>query len=274
MSASGDRTVLIPATLNEALMILRRRPGLPLWAGGTWWGSAPPAIRVNGETILALHGIREMKRVVRSEEHVDVGGAVVLSRLRESGYRFLPPLLLAALETAGPPPVQNLATCGGAVSTPELILPIRMVLELLDARVEYRRFARSRISPISTAQANPTEVLYRIRIPLMGWSHWMLEQFGTVWPPGGSSLAIAAAAFVEKNSIQEFHLGVLIDGIHLIRLKETETDILGRPVPLTERDQRIILSPLEEHPIIQERLDDLGRWRVTGAARQFLRRLG
>lgn len=274
MNASGDRTVLVPATLNEALMMLRRRPGIPLWAGGTWWGSAPPAIRFHGETILALHGIREMKRVVRSEEHVDVGGAVVLSRLRESGYRFLPPLLLAALETAGPPPVQNLATCGGAVSTPELILPIRMVLELLDARVEYRRFARSRILPISTAQANPTELLYRIRIPLMGWSHWMLEQFGTVWPPGGSSLTIAAAAFVEKDSIQEFHLGVLIDGIHLIRLKEAETDILGRPVPLTERDQRIILSPLEEHRIIQERLNDLGRWRVTGAARQFLRRLG
>lgn len=114
----------------------------------------------------------------------------------------------------------------------------------------------------------------RIRIPLVEWSHWMLETFGAPWPVGEPSLTIAAVAHVEKGSLQDLRLGILIDGHHVMRIREAEMDLASRPLPLTERDQRTILAPLEQHRLYGTELNDLGRWRASGAVRQFLRRLG
>ncbi len=281
MSEIADSPVFVPTTLAEAIQIVKRNPRIPLWAGGTWWAQGRSTPEQDDDqlegphgAILTLHAIRELKRVVRSEIHVDVGAAVVVARLREAGSRFLPPVLLRALERTGPPPVRNLATLGGAVCIPDQILPVTLVLQLLDTRLDLRRGGRGHTLALANFRPNPGDILTRLRIPLTEWSNWSLNSFGTIWPRGDNSLTVAAVAHVEKGSVQEFRLGLLINGETILRLREAEMDILGRPVPLTERDQRIILTPLQQHPLYGSHLDDLGRWRATGAVRQFLRRLG
>lgn len=260
----------VPTSLSDLLHLLRRDPELPLWAGGTWWMD-------RGERcsrLVALHGIPELKRVVRSDVRVDVGAAVPIARLHEVGTKFLPAPLLAVLDHLGPPPVRNLATLGGALCLPEGFLPVSVVLQLLDARAEIRRHGHSRWEPLNRLDLAPGEVLTRVRIPLRARTDWMVHRFGFAYPVGTPSLTVAATAIVEKNSLEELHYAFLIDGQHLSRLREAEAELLGRPLPLSERDLRTMLGALENHPRFGNDLDDLGRWRALSTLRQFLRTLG
>ena len=277
MSGRIGRTVTVPSpavqeptSLSDLLQILRRDPEVPLWAGGTWWMDR----NEHTPRLIALHSVSELKRVVRSDVRVDVGAAVPIARLREVGVSFLPAPLLYTMERLGPPPVRNLATLGGALSIPEGTLPIAVVLQLLDTRAEIRRQGHSRWVPINMIELIPGEVLTRIRIPLRTRTHWMVHNFGFPYPIGPSSLTVAATAIVEKNSLEELHYAFLIDGQHLSRLREAEAELLGRPLPLSERDLRTMLGALENHPRFGNDLDDLGRWRALSTLRQFLRTLG
>lgn len=265
----SDAAVLEPASLNELLQILRREPEIPIWGGGTWWMDRGS----RHSRLVALHGVPELKRVVRSETRVDVGAAVPVARLREAGGRFLPESLLTAMDSLGPPPVRNLATLGGALSIPDGILPIAVILRLLDARGEFRRQGHTRWAPLSKMEPAPGEVLTRIRIPLKTRTHWMIHQFGFAYPIGPVSLTVAASATVEKNALEELHTAILVNGTAMIRLREAESEVVGRPVPLTERDLRTVLGSLEREAAYENDLDNLGRWRASSTMRQFLRTL-
>ncbi len=268
-SAISTPGVLTPQALGDVLQLLRRDPELPLWAGGTWWMDRGE----HRSRLVALHGVSELKRVVRSDIRVDVGAAIPIARLREVGSHFLPEPLVAAMDRMGPPPVRNLATIGGAICVPEGTLPIAVVLQLLEAKVELRRFGHSRWVPISKIDLAPGELLTRVRIPLRTRTNWMLHQFGFAYPITSSSLTVVATASVEKDNLEEFHAAFLIDGIHLIRLREAESEIVGRSLPLTERDLRTVLGALENEPLYGKHLDNLGRWRASSTLRQFLRTL-
>ncbi|SIQ89546.1 CO or xanthine dehydrogenase, FAD-binding subunit [Alkalispirochaeta americana] len=262
--------VHVPTSLSEALQILRREPNLPIWAGATWWMDKG----LSASSLLSLQALPELKRVVRSDLRVDIGAAVPVARLREAGHRYLPELLMTTLDRQGPPPVRNMATLGGAISLPEGILPVSLVLQLLDARVELRRAGSSRWSAINAMHRIPGEILTRIRIPLKHRTHWMLHQFGNAYPLTSPSMTVAATARVDKNGLAGLHCGLLIRGTHLIRLREAEAELVGRQLPLTERDQRILLSALREQASYIREMDDLGRWRAISTLKQFLRRLG
>lgn len=277
MSGRTGRTALpplpgvqVPTSLSDLLQILRRDPELPIWAGGTWWMD-------RGERcsrLVAIHGVSELKRVVRSDVQVDVGAAVPIARLKDVGEAFLPPVLIQAMDQLGPPPVRNLATLGGALCIPDGMLPIALVLQLLDARAEIRRHGRSRWSSVNKIEPAPGEVLTRIRIPLRTRTDWMLHTFGFPYPAGSSSLTSVATAIVEKSNLEDLQSGFLINGRQIMRVRQAEVEVIGRSLPMTERDLRTILGALENHPLFGTDLDDLGRWRALSTLRQFLRRLG
>lgn len=288
MSNRGDRNrshrvdgpVFSPETLGEALQILRKHPTLAVWSGGTWWMDA---IRDHhyGEEILALHGVRELRRVVRSDIQVEVGATVPIERLYTVGRRFLPQLVTEALHQIGPPPIRNLATLGGAICIPGTILPITACLQMLDTRVELRRQGNSRWVTINqfrdqtgAVRIGNGEIVTRLRIPLHFWTHWTLHSFGTPYPAGSRSLTIIGAASLDKTGINEFRFVLVIDGTVQVRLREAEMDLIGRSVPLTEREQRSVINVLQSNPNFGTELDDLGRWRASNGLREFLNTLG
>jgi CO/xanthine dehydrogenase FAD-binding subunit len=151
----------------------------------------------------------------------------------------------------------------------------------LDGWAELRRQGKSRWAPLGqlrdrngSMRINETELVTRIKIPPREWTHWMLRTFGSPFPPGLPSLTLAGAAIMDKTGIHEFRFSVVIDGRAQIRLREAETDLAGRAVPLTERDRRAVMSALEDHEFYGSRLDDLGRWRAGNGLREFLLSLG
>ncbi|MFP4153731.1 MAG: FAD binding domain-containing protein [Alkalispirochaeta sp.] len=284
MSSRGERSrtgldgpVFVPETLGEALQILRKRPSLQIWGGGTWWSRN----RDDTADILALHHVKELRRVVRSDIQVEVGSTVPIERLYTVGRRFLPKLVIEALHQIGPPPVRNLATLGGAVSIPGLILPVTACLQMIDTRLELRRQGNARWvtlnqfrDPGGGVRINRGEIVTRLRIPLQPWTHWTFQNFGVPFPAGQESLSIIGAAAIDKAGINEFRFVLVIDGAVQVRIREAEMDLVGRSVPLTERERRSVLNVLESNPYFGSELTDLGRWRAANGLREFLRKLG
>lgn len=286
MSNRGDRgrrrvdgPVYAPESLGETLQILRKHPSLQIWSGGTWWVHGDNSDET--EEILALHRVRELQRVVRSDIQVEVGATVPVERLFTVGRRFLPKVVIEGLHQIGPPPVRNLATLGGAVCIPGTILPITACLQMLDTRVELRRQGNSRWLTLNqfretsgAVRIAPGEIVTRLRIPLQTWTHWDLHNYGNAFPGGEESLTIIGAATLDKSGISEFRFVLVIDGAVQIRLREAEMDLVGRSVPLTERERRGIISVLESNPYFGSELTDLGRWRAANGLRDFLHKLG
>jgi CO/xanthine dehydrogenase FAD-binding subunit len=260
------------------LQILRKHPSLQIWSGGTWWSQ--PANRDETGEILSLHRVRELRRVVRSDIQVEVGSTVPMERLYTVGRRFLPQLVVETLHQIGPPPLRNLASIGGAICIPGTILPITACLQMLDARVELRRQGNSRWvtlnqfrDPSGGVRIAPGEILTRVRIPLHPWTHWSLHNYGTPFPVGSESLAVIGAASIDKSEISEFRFVLVMNGTSQIRLREAEMDLVGRSIPLTERESRSIVSVLENHPFFGSSLNDIGRWRASNGLREFLQKL-
>ncbi len=286
MSNRGDRLkrridseVVAPTSLGEALQVLRHNTTMDVWAGGTWWMSGAQPRAEEDRSILSLHEVRELRRVVRSVNQVEIGSAVPIARLQSVGVRFLPAPVVDAISQIGPPPIRNLATLGGAVSIPGTLLPVTSTLQLLDTRVELRRQGNSRWIPLAQlrdASGLPRfeqgEIIARLRIPAHHWTHWMIHTWGNPFPAERGSLTMVAAATLEKTGISEFRFALLVDSRVQIRLRDAETDLVGRSVPLTERDRRAIISALEHNPLFGSELDDLGRWRAANGLRLFLHR--
>lgn len=283
MSVRARSRLEQPESLGDVLQFIKRNPDAEIWAGGTWWmfkrryGGDRAATQ---RTIVALNHVRELRRVVRSDIHVEVGAAVPIGRLREVGHRLLPPIALEALDRVGPPAVRSLATLGGALCMPDTVLPVVLALQLLDARVELRRQGGTRWMTLTQFRESDggirlqrDELLTRIRIPTRSWTDWSLATFGEPFLAPRESLTIGATTAIEKSGIGEFRFAVLVGGQHQIRLRDAEADLVGRSTPLSEREQRFVLALLQNSEAFGAELDDLGRWRTANALRDVLRRL-
>lgn len=277
---AGD--IIVAASLSDALQTLRREPDLEIRAGGTYFFDRERLrLPVDREApILAIHAVRELRRIIKREIDVEIGATVPCGRLRELGERVLPEIVLEALDDIGPPPVRNLATIGGALCLPTQQLPIGAVLDIIDARIEIRRYGNSRSIPIGqlrdengALRLGPGEIVSRLRIPRRGWNHYDLHVFGRPYPDGDPSLTVAMVAHTDKAVLNEFRCIFMSDGHTVIRPIEAETDLMGRSLPLTERDRRGIISAVERDPRFGEDLDDLGRWRASNSLRLFLQSL-
>lgn len=267
--------VVTPGTLTEALAVLRAYPDAVIAGGGTHL-LFHPVPRDENRPILSVHAVQDLRRVARSEASVDIGSAVPLERLREVGQRFLPKPLIEALNQIGPPTVMNVATLGGALCISGIILPLTLVLQLLDARVEIRRFGHSRWATIAqlrdsdaAVRLNPGELVTRVRVPLRNWSSWFIVTHGKVYPADRDSLTIAAMVRVEKESINEARFSCVWRAGTLVRVREAEVDLLGRNVPLGARDLKILNEAWEAHPVFRNEMNALERRRVAGYLERF-----
>lgn len=263
-----DGRVLIPQTVGELLQILKQFPEITIWSGGT-------DLMLHGaaQRYVALHDIAELRHVVRSARWVDIGSAVRLGRLRETGLRFLPAPLLQALDRVGPPHIANSATAGGILCVPAVVYPLSTALGLLDAEVELRRTGGSRwVSLPSFQQDGPQlregEFVSRIRLQLRPWSLWRLTHFGSSYPGGAPGFAIALDR--DKRTIAETRLLLTTGGARLLRLLDAENDLTGQALPLTERELRAVIARVDA--ALPARMARLTRHQITESLRRFLGR--
>ncbi len=273
------KEIYVPDTLAEVLQIKKRRPDAVVWAGGTHMlqQNAPEADSGPRPPVLAIHGVRELRRLVRSDTHVDIGACVPIGRLLEVGERFLPVIIMETIAGIGPPPLQNTATLGGAVCCPDCILPPVLALRIMDTRIEIRRHGNSRWIPLTSfrreTNLDPSEIVTRIRIPNRQWPFRLSRTFGRPYPPGGESLAVMAVAAVDRQIITNLRFAAVYRSRHLLRNRELEAAFVGKRLPLNDRDGRELEAAIAQDPVVRETFTPLATHRTVHVITRFIERI-
>ena len=271
--AAEDMQVYFPETMGELLQIHRREPEALIYAGGTYvlgqragrFVELPPAV-------ISLQEVEELRRVSRTERYVELGAMVPIRHILRLGENNIPEALHEALRHIGPPAVTGLATLGGNLAIPGRIMTGVPVLTLLDSRVELRRQGGSRWLPVGrfhradgSLDMEPFEIITRIRVPLYPWTTQVFRRFGSELAPDSSPLTFCGLARASNRILEELRIVGSTGLPPLLRNKSMEAELVGRRLPLAERDIRQAVdaygNPQEElTPIQRDRFQRLIHW--------------
>jgi CO/xanthine dehydrogenase FAD-binding subunit len=146
--------------------------------------------------------------------------------------------------------VRSVATLGGNISAKGLRLTTFAPLLALDARLEIRTPTEATWIPMSryfsnTGRDQPKipEFISKIRIPTESWD---IAAFRRIGRPGIVTDATAGFAFLaksQKNILADIR--VAYAGKFFFRKREFENLMIGRSLPLSEKDIAVLLDKAE-----------------------------
>lgn len=234
--------VHFPKDLVEALDILRRRPGILVFAGGT------DILREQGgrglslpQELLCVQGIPELRRAGLTERFLEIGAAVTVSELLELGDTALPPLLAEAARGIGTPALRNLATLGGNLACRTRFMDAWPALACLDGLVELRDQGGAtwmNVNRLKGEDGRPAVpeggLLTRVRVPIERWDAYALRKVGIKSYPSPETAVFAFVARVEKGILAEVRIAFA--GDIALRSQSLEASMIGRSLPLSTRE--------------------------------------
>jgi xanthine dehydrogenase small subunit len=234
--------VFAPSSLIETLALVRRHPDALVWAGGTDILKLRVARRPElPPTIVSLDKVPELRAIGRADRTLDLGAMVPLAQLSTLGEGAVPEALSEAAAGIGTEALRNLATLGGNILCRERFGDTFPVLACLDALAEFRGPTGSRwmaVGRLAGKDRKPLvpggEILVRVRVPLDPWDLSLVRKIGYPLWPGPDSGVFTCLARAAKGSLYEFRAA--LGGPLFLRDRETETGLVGKRLPLQQRD--------------------------------------
>jgi xanthine dehydrogenase small subunit len=161
-----------PRSLDELAQTLADRPSARILAGGTDLGLDVTKAHREIPTLIHLGEVAELKRILRTATHLEIGAAVTWTRAFGPLTEAWPGLDELLARFAGPP-IRNAGTVGGNIANASPIGDSPPVFLALDAEIELFGPGGARWLKIAeffrdyrrTALA-PGEIVARVRIPL------------------------------------------------------------------------------------------------------------
>ena len=172
-------SVLIPATLAEALTALDDAPSSMVLAGGT-----DAMVEINGghrrpDSVIAVGRLAELRTWTHDvmAATLKIGAAVTYAELETDQFRRWVPALSQAARTVGSPQIRHAATLGGNVATCSPAGDGLPVLAALDAVVHLVSTAGQRSMPFVEFMVGPKrtalragELIEAVTVPVFaGW---------------------------------------------------------------------------------------------------------
>ena len=229
-----------PTSLQELFTVWKNNPDGVLFAGGTEHirnqSKRIPVLPLN---IISLDALEELHRISRTERYIEIGAMVKLNRIIQLG-KIVPEALSRCLSSIAGPQLRNMATIGGNLCNLSRRLDATVPMIALDAIYELRTAQSSRwiaASRFSSLPGPPVlarqELLTRIRVPLEPWTYTWYRKFRSASnnEPGGNILIIIKN---EKNILT--NIRVVYSGLSILHEKNSETQLLGKRLPLERRD--------------------------------------
>jgi xanthine dehydrogenase small subunit len=168
----GGKTFFAPRSLDELAQTLADRPSARILAGGTDLGLEVTKAHREIPTLIHLGEVAELKRILRTATHLEIGGAVTWTRAFGPLVETWPALDELLARFAGPP-IRNAGTVGGNVANASPIGDSPPAFLALDAQIEL--FGPGGARWLKTAEffrdyrrtaLAPGEIVARVRIPL------------------------------------------------------------------------------------------------------------
>lgn len=197
--------------------------------------------------LLDINKVVELKEITKTERYFEFGAAVTLNEILNLGKKNVPPVLYSAIEKISNNSLRSIATIGGNIARGNLLAGLFLPMLALDAKLELRTanevewipFARYIDESYTQKRDNP-HVITRIRIPNESWTknfYARLGLYGYIYTDTASFLFLVR---VQKNILTEMRL--LFASEKLIREKEFDNLLLGKILPLNQRDIEPILE--------------------------------
>jgi CO/xanthine dehydrogenase FAD-binding subunit len=236
--------VHFPKDLSEALELMRLRPGILIFAGGSdiLREQAGRGISLPAD-LLYVRDLPELRRAGLTERFLEIGAAVTIAEMLDLGLAALPPLLAEAARGIGTPALRNLATIGGNIACSSRFMDTWPALACLDALVELRDQGGAtwiNVNRLVGEDGRPAfpagGLLTRARVPLERWDAHLLRKVGSGDYPSPETAVFAFAAREEKGILVE--LRIAFAGELALRSKSLESSALGRSLPLSSHERK------------------------------------
>ncbi|MCX7025616.1 MAG: FAD binding domain-containing protein [Spirochaetes bacterium] len=243
-----EHDVFVPSGVVEILAVMKQHPDSLLVAGATSiMASATGRSAALSPVVVSLERAQELKAISRTDRFVEFGAMTTLSELLSLRKGTVPSILKERAAGIGTFTVRNLATLGGALSCATRFRDVFAPLACLDALAEFRtpqgsswvnvnRLAGENGRPV----IRPGSLLTRIRIPADEWDFAISRRYGLDGYESERNAVLSCVCRMNKHTISEIRIAEA--GAELVRSREAETMLIGRKLPLAERDKDAALE--------------------------------
>ncbi|MDQ0895215.1 xanthine dehydrogenase small subunit [Agromyces ramosus] len=254
----GGERFLRPASLDEALDVLRDEPDAAVIAGCTDWGVEVNLRGRRAPLTMAIEHLHELRTVTFGDAAVEIGAALSLSEI-ERHLDGRVPLLAELFPQFASPLIRNRATIGGNLGTASPIGDTAPALLALEARVVLVSAGGDREVDLADfftgyrqTLCRPDELIRAVRIPLplaqLAAFHKIAKRrFDDI-----SSVAVGFALDLDDGVVASARIGLGGVAATPLRARATEALLAGRPWNLeTVRDAASVLAsegtPMSDH---------------------------
>ncbi|MEU9081382.1 FAD binding domain-containing protein [Streptomyces sp. NPDC048357] len=230
-----DSTFLRPATLSDALRLLRERPDAVVVAGSTDWGVEVNIRSRRAGCVVAVDRLPELRELRVESGHIEIGAAQTLTEIeRRLGGSV--PLLAELFPQFASRLIRNSATLGGNLGTGSPIGDSPPVLLALEASVVLAGVDGEREVPLCDyftgyrqSVRRPGELIRAVRVPLplspvTAFHKIAKRRFDDI-----SSVAVAFALDIEDGTVRKARIGLGGVAATPIRALAAEAALEGEP---------------------------------------------
>ena len=253
--------IFFPPSYSELFAVWEQNPETVLYAGGTG------LLRGQGRQVLALppviislNKLEEMHRISRTERFLEIGAMVKLNRIINLG-KVVPTAMRHCLKSIAGPQLRNLATIGGNICFPDMLLDSTAALNALDAQFELRTahatrwISATRFFSMPRPNAlDPQELLTRIRMPLENWDYSAYQKFDGQESENRIAVFLAKT---QKNVLSE--IKIIYKTSMIWRDRNGESILVGKHLPLSRRIADDFIGHWEYYLRGVENIDELSR---------------
>ncbi|MEU0271976.1 FAD binding domain-containing protein [Streptomyces sp. NPDC006307] len=231
----GDSAFLRPATLDEALRLLRERTDAVVVAGSTDWGVEVNIRSRRASCVVAIDRLPELRQLRTASDHIEIGAALTLTEI-ERRLDGSVPLLAELFPQFASRLIRNSATLGGNLGTGSPIGDSPPVLLALEASVVLAGADGEREVPLADyftgyrqSVRRPGELIRAVRVPLplspvVAFHKIAKRRFDDI-----SSMAVAFALDIEDGIVRKARIGLGGVAATPIRALAAEAALEGRP---------------------------------------------
>ena len=126
-------SIYLPKTLSEIITEKGNNPDAILFAGGTFLMTRPLE-----NDIISILGVPELQKVTHTDRFLEIGSAVTIEQLLNTGSYLLSKSTFNAIESIGTTVIRSRATIGGALCTREMRFSLSCILATIGAQAEIR----------------------------------------------------------------------------------------------------------------------------------------
>ncbi|MBF6134718.1 FAD binding domain-containing protein [Nocardia otitidiscaviarum] len=229
------RTFRRPASLADAVGLLRERPDAVLVAGSTDWGVEVNIRARRAEYAIAIDRLPELRELRVESEHIEIGAAVPLTEI-ERRLDGRVPLLAELFPQFASRLIRNNATLGGNLGTgspigdsPPALLALGASVVLASVDGEREVDLADYFTGYRQSVRRQDELIRSVRIPLplapvTAFHKIAKRRFDDI-----SSVAVAFALELEDGTVRAARIGLGGVAATPIRARDTEAALVGQP---------------------------------------------